>query len=122
MSVPPVVIEPARLAAQLEADADVMSVLRENGDIASIVRSVDLRFRGEATKVARLSHELEKLGWRVIQIVQLDASETALDVQRDQTTDEMAIHEMTETALKIEVAWGVEFDGWGTVAQRGRVA
>ncbi len=114
----PTIIDRDRLEAELKADADVVRSLRENGDVESVVRPVDVRFVGDETKITNLSHNIEGLGWRVLQVVQLEAGKAALDVQRDQTTDAAALRELTETALRIETASGVDYDGWGTIAQR----
>jgi hypothetical protein len=110
-------IDPDRLAAELEADADVVYHLRENGDVASVIRPVDVRFVGQKAKLAKLGLELSSNGWRFIQIVDLGDGESALDVRRDQTTEPASLRELTETALRIEITAGVEYDGWGTEAQ-----
>lgn len=36
----------------------------------------------------------------------------------EQTTDITAIRQLTETAPLIEVEFGVQYDGWGTVATK----
>ncbi|HEY1631122.1 MAG TPA: ribonuclease E inhibitor RraB [Rhizomicrobium sp.] len=112
-----IVIDPARLAGTLTSDADVIRSLRENGDVATIVRPVDVRFIGDAAKIPLLG-ELQKAGWRLIQILNLDDGRQALDVQYDLTTEVAALRALTEAALRIEVDWDVEYDGWGTVIRR----
>lgn len=111
-------IDPARINAELAADADVLRSLKENGDIPTIKRPVDVRFVGEPSAVTKLEADISSLGWRVAQKIAIDAAEVALDVQTDQTTDPAAIRKLTEMALRIEARYGVLYDGWGTVATK----
>ena len=39
-------IDPEKLSAEIAADAEVLQALAENGDIATLVRPVDLHFKG----------------------------------------------------------------------------
>lgn len=50
-------VDPERLAVELKADMDVMRSLQENGDIASVVRPVDVRFVGRMSDIDRLAGE-----------------------------------------------------------------
>ena len=117
-AVPPSSIDPQRVEAELNADADVLRSLNEHGDVPSITRPVDVRFVGSAENVGSLEKQIGALGWRVVQRVHLDEGTEALDVQRDQTTDLSAIRRLTEAALQIETKYGVRSDGWGTVATK----
>lgn len=110
-------IDLARIEAEMAADADVIRSLNENGDVPTITRAVDIRYVGEAAAVAKLEADAGTLGLRVVQKTS-DAQETALDVQRDQTTDPVAIRRLTEAALQIEAQYGVRYDGWGTLATK----
>ena len=111
-------LDPKRLEDNLRADADVVRALRSNGDIETIVRPVDVRFVGKFIRIQRLRREITQRGWRFIQIVESTGGEYALDADRQQKTDQISLRELTEAALKIEIEFGVRFDGWGTVAQR----
>jgi len=117
-AMPPSSIDPLRVEAELAADADVLRSLNENGDVPSIRRPVDVRFVGPTDNVGTLEKQIGALGWRVVQRVHLDDETEALDVQRDQTTDQPAIRQLTEAALQIELKYGVRYDGWGTVATK----
>src|ERR1700760_113664 len=101
-TMPPSPIAPQRLETETAADADVLRSLSDNGDVPSILRPVDVRFVGSASKVRLLEKKIAALGWRVVQRVSLDDGAEALDVQRDQTTDRGAIRKLTEEALRIE--------------------
>jgi len=114
-------IDPKELADHLKADADVIRSLREHGDIESIVRPVEVCFRGEATRIAGIYRRLEELAWRITHIRSEDPDEQAwLVAERDQTTEAAEIAELTRTALKLAAEFGVEFDGWGAIAQRAQ--
>lgn len=111
-------VDRQRLQAELAADADVLRSLHSNGDVPSIIRPVDIRFVGPTDKVRLLEQKIGSLGWRVVQRVPLDDGSAALNVQRDQATDAIAIRRLTEAALQIEAQFSVHYDGWGTVATK----
>ena len=113
---PALPIDPARVEAEMAADADVLRSLQQNGDNPSISRPVDVRFVGSSKNISDLQKQIPALGWTIVQKVRLDNSEVALDVQRNQTTDPAALRQLTEAALRIEAQYGVHYDGWGTVA------
>ncbi|USI72937.1 hypothetical protein [Sphingomonas morindae] len=48
-------IDPNRLAAELAADADVVRSLRDNGDVSSVIRPVDVRLTGSRENVRCLA-------------------------------------------------------------------
>lgn len=112
----PSTITPQRLEAEFAADADVRRSLAENGDVPSNVRPVDAFFYGSADATDRLEKQVVSLGWRVVSRSSEDDGTQSLHLQRDQTTDADAIKKMTEACLSIEAEYGVEYDGWGTVA------
>lgn len=113
-------IDPDRLAVEMATDEDVVRVLRQNGDVATIVRPIEVRFEGSQSAIARLHSAISDFGWHVLQVVDLDDGTVALDVQRDQSTQPAAIRALTEDALRIELIFGVEYDGWGTMAKTGK--
>jgi hypothetical protein len=112
-------IDPDRLANELAADADVIRSLRDNGDMSSIVRPVDVRLIGSAENIRCLADGITGSEWRVVQIVDLDGGEVAADIQRDQTTEATALKALTVDALRLETKFLVRYDGWGTVAKVG---
>lgn len=109
-------IDPARLSTEFAADADVLRVLRDAGNVPSIPRQVDIRFVGPPDLIHRLSEDLKANGWAIIQIVQFDGEDVALDAGRTQTTEPEALRELTVGALHLEEAYRVRYDGWGSVA------
>jgi hypothetical protein len=111
-------IDLVRIEAEVAADEDVLKSLERNGDVPTIRRPVDVRFVGQAGNITKLQNDIATLGWRVVQRVPVDGGEMALDVQTDQTTDRVAIRNLTEAALRVEARYGVRYDGWGTVATK----
>lgn len=108
-------LDEGRLSAEWEGDIEVLKSLRRNGDDARITRPVDVRFVGPAENIQAFAKAAA--GWEVIQIVDL-GDELALDVRRNQTTEDSAIRALTVDALAEEKKRGVRYDGWGTVAQK----
>ncbi|MDX3882879.1 MAG: ribonuclease E inhibitor RraB [Sphingomonas sp.] len=117
MKLPPV--DPARLNEEWRADQDVLANLRENGDRPDIPRAVDVSFRGPPDALDDLADAAEELGFEVIETEPSDDGEPWLFLQRMQTADADAIKALTITCLQIEAMFGLEYDGWGCVAQTG---
>lgn len=111
--------DPDRLAEELAADADVVRALRDNGDVAEIIRPVDAHFVGETGAIGRLEDEIESLGWTIVEVSPEEDGFVTLSVQRRQPATDDALRSLTEDALRIEAAYAVSYDGWGTVAESG---
>lgn len=73
----PIEVDGTRLQAERAADADVLSSLHHNGDCASAVRSVELRFVGSKLGVLGLSAKSADLGFTFIQSVQMPDGENS---------------------------------------------
>jgi regulator of RNase E activity RraB len=111
-------VDPARIEAEMAADTDVLKSLQENGDDPTIARNIDVRFVGRRKSIAILRSAIAGSDWHVVQMVSVDSRNYALDIQRHQTTDAVAIRDLTEAALRIEQQYEVRYDGWGTVATK----
>jgi regulator of RNase E activity RraB len=109
-------IDHRRLEAERKADEDVVRTLRANGDNPSVIRPVDARFIGDEDSIHALQTEAARLGWDVIQALELESGELALDVRRNQSTDDAALLTLLNDALLVEIMFSVHYDGWGTVA------
>lgn len=112
-------VDPELLAEELAANEDVLTALAENGDICSIVRSIDLHFKGSQTNIEMLASNAETLGFRFLGFAEYEDGDLAADLQIDSTSDRSAITELTRRALEIEILHAVEFDGWGCHAETG---
>ena len=110
-------IDPKELADQLNADKDILESPRRDGDIASIVRPVDVLFVGDPERFAPLHDELERRGWRVKSMHLRDPETAEVGAERDQTTDASAIRDRTEASVALAAKFEVTFDGWGCVIQ-----
>ena len=117
MKLPPV--DPARLEEEWQADQEVLANLSENDDRPEIPRSVDVSFRGPPDALDRLAEVAEELGFTVIEAEPSEDGEPWLFLERTQQTDAESIKSLTTTCLQIEAMFGLEYDGWGCVAQTG---
>lgn len=114
----PIRLDEARLKAERAADADVLSSLRRNGDCASAVRSIYLRFVGSTSGVSELSARSADLGFAVTQSAQMPDGEAAIDLSVQSDALPSTIDRLTVNALKIETRFNLRYDGWGTVATK----
>lgn len=112
-------VDPARLAAEIEADADVLAALAANGDIATIARPVDLHFKGRQELIVALGDDADELGFEFVQFNEHEDGEWSVDFTLSSTIAPQVLAKLTERALEIEAAYGVNYDGWGCVAQTG---
>lgn len=112
-------VSPQRLEEEWAADKDVLDSLAENGDIATIVRTVDVSFRGDDAALDKLEEEAGELGFVVLEREEDEDGEMCLFLSREQTSDEAAIKALTKLCLQIELAYDVEYDGWGCTAEDG---
>lgn len=111
-------LDEVRLKAERTADADVLSSLHRNGDCASAVRSIDLRFVGSTLGVSELSARSADLGFTDTQSVQMTDGEQAIDLSVQSDTLPSTIDRLTVNALRIETRFNLRYDGWGTVATK----
>ena len=111
-------VDPALFAAERAADAGVMASLARNGDCADVPREVDLRFKGEESRLHALAEAAGQLDLEVVQLVGAGRDGHALDLSCRSDTREMTIDALTRTALQIATHFGVTYDGWGCVATK----
>jgi regulator of RNase E activity RraB len=114
----PIGVNETRLNAERAADADVLTNLHRNGDCASAIRSIDLRFVGSKSGTLELSESSANLGFTVVQSVQMPDGETAIDLSVQSDTLPSTIDRLTVTALEIATRFNLRYDGWGTVATK----
>ena len=112
-------IDPALLAEELEANEEVLTALAENGDVSSIVRGIDLHFKGSQQNIEILAGNAETLGFRFTGFAEYEDGDWAADLQIDSMSDRETISQLTRRALEIEILHAVEFDGWGCHAETG---
>ncbi len=101
-------------------DLDVLRNLREDGDIPSIPREIDVSFRGPLEALERLGAASGSFGFRVQELIEADdEGKPWLFLVRTQTTDNEAMEDLTTTYVRIEETFGVTCDGWGCMAEDG---
>lgn len=118
-NLPPV--DEARLAAEWEADKDVLANLAANGDVARIARPVDVSFRGSEQDFERVLTIASQFGMVELDREEDEAGDVFLFLECVQAVDEASIRALTKKCLQIEILCGVEYDGWGCEAQAGGV-
>ena len=118
-NLPPV--DEARLAAEWEADKDVLANLAANGDVARIARPVDVSFRGSEQDFERVLTIASQFGMVELDREEDEEGDLFLFLECVQEVDEASIRALTRKCLQIEILCGVEYDGWGCEAQAGGV-
>ena len=119
IKLPPV--DEARLAAEWEADRQVLANLAANGDKAMIPRPVDVSFRGSEKDFERVLTIASQFGMVELDREEDEEGDLFLFLECEQAVDEASIRALTKKCLQIEILCGVEYDGWGCVARTGAV-
>lgn len=114
-------VDQARLDAEWDADKDVLANLSANGDKAMIRRPVDVSFRGSDKDFDRLLEIASQFGFVELDREVGEDGELYLFLECEQAVDEQSIRALTKKCLQIEMLFGVEYDGWGCVAQTGMI-
>lgn len=119
IKLPPV--DEARLAAEWEADREVLANLAANGDKAMIPRPVDVSFRGSEKDFERVLTIASQFGMVELDREEDEEGDLFLFLECEQAVDEASIRALTKKCLQIEILCGVEYDGWGCEARTGAV-
>ena len=115
-------IDPQTLAAEFAADDDVLASLKSNGDVSSVVRSIDVSFRGDVDGLEALAKHLEADGFSIIDRTRTENDTPWMFLAREQTTKREAIHALTQYCLEVAAEYSVIYDGWGCLASNERGA
>ena len=119
IKLPPV--DEARLAAELEADKEVLANLAANGDKPMIPRAVDVSFKGNDKDFDRVLEIASQFGFVELDREEDEDGDLFLFLECVQPVDEASIRALTKKCLQIEILCGVEYDGWGCEARTGAV-
>ena len=87
--------------------------------LADIPRQIDVSFRGDIEALEELELAAAEFGFQLLEWAIEEENGPWLYLERTQTTEPDAIKTLTITCLQIEHRFGVEYDGWGCVAQDG---
>ncbi|MEJ7927658.1 ribonuclease E inhibitor RraB [Sphingobium sp. AN641] len=119
VKLPPV--DEARLAAEWEADKEVLANLAANGDVAKLPRAVDVSFKGSEKDFDRVLTIAGQFGFVELDREENEDGDLFLFLECEQAVDEASIRALTKKCLQIELLCGVEYDGWGCEARAGGV-
>ncbi len=111
-------VDQRRAAQTFASDASVLRQLREHGDVAQVVRPIEVYFFGPPEAIDRLERDLARLGWALVDRAPPEHGTVLLTVSRTQAADPAAIRRLSEAALRIEADYGVDYDGWETSVER----
>ncbi|MEQ6333077.1 ribonuclease E inhibitor RraB [Sphingobium sp. MK2] len=119
IKLPPV--DEARLAAEWEADKEVLANLAANGDKPMIPRAVDVSFKGNDKDFDRVLEIASQFGMVELDREEDEEGDLFLFLECEQAVDEASVKALTKKCLQIEILCGVEYDGWGCEARTGAV-
>jgi regulator of RNase E activity RraB len=112
--------DPDRLAAELEADVEVLDHLAANGDRADIVRAIDVSFRGPQDALDALVEQAADHGFVFLEFEEDEDGYPCAYFEIQSPVDRETITALTTQCLQIEAQFGVEYDGWGCTAETGK--
>jgi hypothetical protein len=113
-------IDKVRFQQEWAADQDVLARLAEQGDRVDQIRNIDVSFIGNRSDVGSAEKLASEQDFQTVQLIELEDGGFRLDVSRVQDARPDSIKALTITALQIEAAAGVFYDGWGCVAQNDK--
>lgn len=100
-------------------DERAVDLLCEQGDRASIPRTVTLWFYGERDELLDLKAALENTGWEVIPPEPADRTHM-LRAWRDQETSAEAMTALRNEVESLIASTDIAFDGWETTVEVGQ--
>lgn len=112
-------VDPARLEEEWEADRAVLAELAANGDVAHLVRRVDVSFRGTDEAFDRVLDVAIQFGFVELDRETDEDGELYLFLETEQAVDEASIRSLARKCVQIEMLCDVEYDGWGCEAETG---
>ncbi|MBS3960974.1 MAG: ribonuclease E inhibitor RraB [Sandarakinorhabdus sp.] len=112
-------VDPDHLAAEIAADAEILQALLDNGDVNTLVRPIDLHFKGPQDRIEALADAADVLGFEFVEFGEYEDGDWVADFVVEGTTQPADMAALTKRALETEQAFGVEYDGWGCAAHDG---
>lgn len=108
-------IDPEYLAQEWATDDEILENMAAGGDLAHVVREINVQFVGEVSNLNKLKNDSQTLGFRSA-IVENDEGEWQIELQIDADTRQETIRELTRKCLEIEQDYDIDHDGWGCFA------
>jgi regulator of RNase E activity RraB len=112
-------VDEARMAAEWEADKDILAQLAANGDKARIKRPVDVSFLGDDAGFEAVLKIASQFGFVELDRETDEEGDHYLFLECESAVDPESIKMLTRKCLQIEIMCGVEYDGWGCQAATG---
>lgn len=113
-------VDPEYLAQEWATDDEILQSMAEGGDLAHVVREINVQFVGELANLNKLKNDAKKLGFHSAIVEQDEDDEDGgwqIELQIDADTKQETIRELTRKCLEIEVDYDVDHDGWGCFAR-----
>lgn len=108
-------IDPDYLAQEWATDDEILENMAAGGDVAHVVREVNVQFVGAVSNLNKLKNDAKKLGFSSA-YVEKDEGEWQIELQIDADTRQETIRELTRKCLEIEQDYDIDHDGWGCFA------
>jgi regulator of RNase E activity RraB len=112
-------VDEARMAAEWEADKDILAQLAANGDKARIKRPVDVSFMGDDESFEAVLKIASQFGFVELDRETDEEGDQYLFLECESAVDPESIKALTRKCLQIEIMCGVDYDGWGCQAATG---
>ena len=107
-------VDPEYLAQEWATDDEILQSMAEGGDLAHVVREINVQFVGELANLNKLKNDAKKLGFHSAIVEQDEDDEDGgwqIELQIDADTRQETIRELTRKCLEIEVDYDVDHDG-----------
>lgn len=108
-------IDPDYLAQEWATDDEILENMAAGGDLAHVVREINVQFVGAVANLNKLKNDSKKLGFRSA-YVENDEGEWQIELQIEADTRQETIRELTRKCLEIEQDYDIDHDGWGCFA------
>lgn len=108
-------VDPDYLAQEWATDDEILQNMAAGGDLAHVVREINVQFVGDVSNLNKLKNDAKKLGFHSA-LVEKDEGEWQIELQIDSDTRQETIRELTRKCLEIEQDYDIDHDGWGCFA------
>ncbi|WP_422343863.1 ribonuclease E inhibitor RraB [Parasphingorhabdus sp.] len=108
-------VDPDYLAQEWATDDEILESMAAGGDLARVVREINVQFVGAVANLNKLKNDAKKLGFRSA-LVEKYEGEWQIELQIDADTRQETIRELTRKCLEIEQDYDIDHDGWGCFA------
>ncbi|MEP2102332.1 MAG: ribonuclease E inhibitor RraB [Parasphingorhabdus sp.] len=108
-------VDPEYLAQEWATDDEILENMAAGGDLAHVIREINVQFVGAVANLNKLKNDAKKLGFQSA-LVEKDEGEWQIELQIDADTRQETIRQLTRKCLEIEQDYDIDHDGWGCFA------